>query len=155
MDKCKRKPYTQAELEQQAIWADEFDQWWESEGQYHRAGGGNYERTFAWWAWLSREQSRQSEFEAITEALLNQTQLLAKQKVEVGEKDKRIGDQKDFIEMALNSLNHLKENAVTHRDYGHECNWVRSFNDLIKLADDAEDALKQALRGDDDINVTR
>lgn len=35
-------------------------------------------------------QSRQSEFDAMTEALLNQTQLLAKQKVEVEEKDKRI-----------------------------------------------------------------
>ena len=38
------------------------------------------------WAW----QSRQAEFDAMTEALLNQTQLLAKQKVEVEEKDKRI-----------------------------------------------------------------
>lgn len=35
-------------------------------------------------------QSRQSEFDSMTEALLNQTQLLAKQKVEVEEKDKRI-----------------------------------------------------------------
>ena len=38
------------------------------------------------WAW----QSRQAEFDSMTEALLNQTQLLAKQKVEVEEKDKRI-----------------------------------------------------------------
>ena len=35
-------------------------------------------------------QSRQSEFDAMTEALLNQTQLLAKQKVEVDEKGKRV-----------------------------------------------------------------
>ena len=35
-------------------------------------------------------QSRQAEFDAMAEALLNQTQLLAKQKVEVEEKDKRI-----------------------------------------------------------------
>lgn len=54
------KPYTQAELDQQAIWASEFDQWWESEGQYQRAGGGQYERTFAWWAWLNREQKQQA-----------------------------------------------------------------------------------------------
>lgn len=39
-----------------------------------------------WEAW----QSRQSEFDAMTEALLNQTQLLAKQKVELEEKDKRV-----------------------------------------------------------------
>ncbi|AVH14388.2 hypothetical protein [Acinetobacter indicus] len=54
------KPYTQAELDQQAIWADEFAQWWEDEGQYQRAGGGQYERSFAWWAWLDREQSKQA-----------------------------------------------------------------------------------------------
>ena len=54
------KPYTQAELDQQAIWANEFDQWWEDEGQYQRAGGGQYERSFAWWAWLNREQKQQT-----------------------------------------------------------------------------------------------
>lgn len=54
------KPYTQAELDQQAIWANEFDQWWENEGQYQRAGGGQYERSFAWWAWLNREQKQQT-----------------------------------------------------------------------------------------------
>ena len=54
------KPYTQAELDQQAIWANEFDQWWESEGQYQRAGGGQYERSFAWWAWLNQEQKQQA-----------------------------------------------------------------------------------------------
>ncbi len=54
------KPYTQAELDQQAIWANEFDQWWENEGQYQRADGGQYERSFAWWAWLNREQKQQA-----------------------------------------------------------------------------------------------
>ncbi|WP_180069294.1 hypothetical protein [Acinetobacter sp. YH12112] len=54
------KPYTQAELDQQEIWANEFDQWWEDEGQYQRAGGGQYERSFAWWAWLNREQKQQA-----------------------------------------------------------------------------------------------
>ena len=49
------------------------------------------------WAW----QSRQAEFDSMTEALLNQTQLLAKQKVEVEEKDKR-------IESALYALKGLK-----------------------------------------------
>jgi hypothetical protein len=61
------KPYTKAELDQQAIWADEFDKWWIEEGQYHRAGGNDYCRTFAWWAWLSREQSKQSEINGIQE----------------------------------------------------------------------------------------
>ncbi|MGE8684005.1 MAG: hypothetical protein ACN6OV_05905 [Acinetobacter sp.] len=71
-------PYTQAELDQQEIWAKEFDQWWGSEGQYHRAGGNDYCRTFAWFAWLSREQSKQSEIDqlkakntALVHALVN------------------------------------------------------------------------------------
>ena len=59
------KPYTQAELDQQAIWANEFDQWWENEGQYQRAGGGQYERTFAWWAWLNREQKQQAKIDEL------------------------------------------------------------------------------------------
>lgn len=63
------KPYTQAELDQQAIWASEFDQWWEGEGQYQRAGGGQYERTFAWWAWLNREQKQQAIIDEHTEVI--------------------------------------------------------------------------------------
>ena len=59
------KPYTQAELDQQAIWANEFDQWWENEGQYQRAGGGQYERTFAWWAWLNQEQKQQAKIDEL------------------------------------------------------------------------------------------
>ncbi|MFW2098453.1 hypothetical protein ACG9ZL_19950 [Acinetobacter sp. ULE_I057] len=41
-------------------------------------------------SYAAGQQSRQAEFDAMTEALLNQTQLLAKQKAEVEEKDKRI-----------------------------------------------------------------
>lgn len=52
------KAYTEQELEQQKIWAEEFEIWWNEEGQYHRAGGGDYEKTFAWWAWLNREESK-------------------------------------------------------------------------------------------------
>lgn len=29
-----------------------FEQWWEDEGQYHRAGGDDYCKTFAWEAWI-------------------------------------------------------------------------------------------------------
>lgn len=29
----------------------EFEAWWESDGKYCRAGGGDYERTFAYEAW--------------------------------------------------------------------------------------------------------
>lgn len=29
----------------------EFETWWKEQGQFHRAGGGEYEKTFAWGAW--------------------------------------------------------------------------------------------------------
>lgn len=59
-----------------------------SDGDYAKL-----ETRIAWSVW----QSRQSEFDAMTEALLNQTQLLAKQKVELEEKDKRINQALNFI----------------------------------------------------------
>lgn len=52
-------PYTTEELEQQKVWAEDFEIWWENEGQYHRAGGDDYCKTFAWFAWLNREQDKQ------------------------------------------------------------------------------------------------
>lgn len=30
---------------------DEFELWWQQHGQYCRAGGGDYEKTFAFRAW--------------------------------------------------------------------------------------------------------
>ncbi|MEN1471433.1 hypothetical protein, partial [Pseudomonas aeruginosa] len=33
------------------VFAGVFAEWWEEEGQYCRAGGGDYERTFAFQAW--------------------------------------------------------------------------------------------------------
>ena len=61
--------------------------------------GSLYERD--WLVWEACWQSRQSEFDAMTEALLNQTQLLAKQKVEIEEKDKRIEVLENRIEEGL------------------------------------------------------
>ncbi|HRO77158.1 MAG TPA: hypothetical protein PLA93_00230 [Acinetobacter towneri] len=29
-----------------------FEHWWENEGQYHRAGGNEYCKTFAWESWI-------------------------------------------------------------------------------------------------------
>lgn len=79
------KPYTQAELDQQAIWANEFDQWWESEGQYQRAGGGQYERSFAWWAWLNREQKQQAIIDNLKTQLNNMEQCYIQLKQEHNE----------------------------------------------------------------------
>ena len=30
----------------------DFEAWWEGEGQFCRAGGGQYEKTFAYHAWM-------------------------------------------------------------------------------------------------------
>ena len=79
------KPYTQAELDQQVIWANEFDQWWENEGQYQRAGGGQYERSFAWWAWLNREQKQQAIIDSLKAQLNNMEQCYIQLKQEHNE----------------------------------------------------------------------
>ncbi|MFB6330575.1 hypothetical protein [Acinetobacter variabilis] len=63
------KPYTQEELNQQSVWAEQFEKWWEDEGQYQRAGGGDYEKTFAWWAWLNREQSKEAAIQEMDEVI--------------------------------------------------------------------------------------
>ncbi|WP_180006327.1 MULTISPECIES: hypothetical protein [unclassified Acinetobacter] len=82
------KPYTQAELDQHAIWADEFDQWWENEGQYQRAGGGQYERSFAWWAWLNREQKQQAIIDNLKAQLNNMEACYIEKKRQVEELQK-------------------------------------------------------------------
>ena len=41
--------------------SDLFEHWWETEGQYHRAGGTEYCKTFAWEAWIfSKAQSEKA-----------------------------------------------------------------------------------------------
>ena len=30
-----------------------FEKWWNNHGQYMRSGGGNYEKTFAYEAWVA------------------------------------------------------------------------------------------------------
>lgn len=34
----------------------DFEYWWETEGQYNRAGGSDYEKTFAWEAWNHQQE---------------------------------------------------------------------------------------------------
>ena len=47
-----------------------FEAWWQASGQFHRSGGGDYEKTFAWHAWLASlactEQPAQQEIEELT-----------------------------------------------------------------------------------------
>lgn len=44
------EPVERSELSDEAF-AAEFEAWWESDGQYVRAGGGDYEKSFAFQAW--------------------------------------------------------------------------------------------------------
>lgn len=46
----------------------QFEAWWESDGQYMRAGGGKYEKTFAYEAW-QHQQKRVSELTSALERL--------------------------------------------------------------------------------------
>lgn len=93
------------------------------------------------WAW----QSRQAEFDAMTEALLNQAQLLAKQKVEVEEKDKRIESQSNCIEnLVVRKSDYLDKvtKAIAHLD-----SFDHSKASINKLQRSIECAL-EALRGE-------
>ncbi|HCF6372860.1 TPA: hypothetical protein NIH98_001843 [Pseudomonas aeruginosa] len=84
---CKAQPSpAQAEQVEGAhvpdeVFAGVFAEWWEEEGQYCRAGGGDYERTFAFQAWrhlyplllqarAALAQSSQSQYEASFEEWL-------------------------------------------------------------------------------------
>ncbi|WP_180089385.1 hypothetical protein [Acinetobacter sp. YH12219] len=98
------KPYTQAELDQQAIWVNEFDQWWENEGQYQRAGGGQYERTFAWWAWLNREQKQQAIIDELKAQLNNIEACYIEKKKQVEDQQKRIDEYKKLTTSIRNEF---------------------------------------------------
>lgn len=88
-------------------------------------------------------QSRQAEFDAMAEALLNQTQLLAKQKVEVEEKDKRIEELESRLK-AVHVLARMRSAVITAE------RWLTlrpHIKNAIKCLDRKEKAL-QGFQGD-------
>lgn len=36
---------------------EQFEEWWQANGQFCRAGGGNYEKTFAYRAWQAADRA--------------------------------------------------------------------------------------------------
>ena len=67
------KAYTEEELaEHQQLYDEVFTPVWESEGQYCRAGGGQYEKSFAWWA-FKHQQSKIDELRKISVDLNTET----------------------------------------------------------------------------------
>ncbi|MFV5311379.1 hypothetical protein VXN68_04055 [Acinetobacter schindleri] len=134
------KPYTQAELDQQAIWANEFDQWWENEGQYQRAGGGQYERSFAWWAWLNREQNQQAIIDNLKAQLNNMEVCYIEKKKEVEELQGKSRCIKSLVEQRNLAENMLRKISVAAQKKLPTFGAALRFNDEVK----------EILRGDND-----
>lgn len=45
-----------------------FESWWEAHGQYGRAGGGEYEKTFAYNAWRAAVAMEREKWESLCRA---------------------------------------------------------------------------------------
>jgi hypothetical protein len=54
-----------------------FEAWWEAEGQYSRAGGGDYEKTFAYNAWTASKREASTEPSAIPDVLFDGNEVYA------------------------------------------------------------------------------
>ena len=52
------QPVGELTAEQRDAQEAPFEAWWEKHGQFHRAGGGAYEKTFAWHAWCAALSTR-------------------------------------------------------------------------------------------------
>jgi hypothetical protein len=56
-------------------WNGRFEKWWEDQGQFCRAGGGEYEKTFAFRAWeaalATPPAAAQRQWVGLTDAELN------------------------------------------------------------------------------------
>ncbi|MDA0697165.1 MAG: hypothetical protein O2793_12245 [Proteobacteria bacterium] len=113
------KTYTEEELaEHQQLYDEVFTPVWESEGQYCRAGGGQYEKSFAWWA-FKNQQSKVDELQrrnqmlndnikeqgqklvCQNEVIETQAEKLLCLRDEKAELQKRINDSQDIIESIL------------------------------------------------------
>ena len=133
------KPYTQAELDQQAIWANEFDQWWEDEGQYQRAGGGQYERSFAWWAWLNREQKQQAIIDNLKAQLNNMEACYIEKKKELEDQHKKVDEVLEYLDGESANRWGLWKEKADMLDQGAS----NAFEEAYWMA-------KKTLRGDND-----
>ena len=103
------KAYTEEELaEHQQLYDEVFTPVWESEGQYCRAGGGQYEKSFAWWA-FKHQQSKidrlQANFDQHDQWLGQRNRdvqelndIIAKHVAEKDELQKRVDAVKQLIE---------------------------------------------------------
>ena len=63
------QPVGELTAEQRDAQEAPFEAWWEQHGQFHRAGGGAYEKTFAWHAWCAAISTRPALSDAEIDAL--------------------------------------------------------------------------------------
>jgi len=64
-------------------WEDAFEAWWASPGQYCRAGGGNYEKTFAFRAWeAGHKAAPPAEAKPLTEARIEELNCISIDRVD-------------------------------------------------------------------------
>ncbi|WP_313582569.1 hypothetical protein [Acinetobacter variabilis] len=150
------KPYTQEELNQQSVWAEQFEEWWENEGQYQRAGGGDYEKTFAWWAWLNREQSKEAAFKEMDEVIKMQDADLRKYGKQIENLKEQLNnmeqcyiEKKKQVEAVSQVLCELKESMIDFQEMDLYDKGHRVTTEYV-IAD-----LEEALRGANDFNLPR
>ena len=104
--------------------SDLFEQWWDDEGQYHRAGGDDYCKTFAWEAWIfSKAQSEK--------ALLEQFEINNKL-VEQIEKLKAKAIPDGFVWVKIYDLELLRDSAL-------EIKYASLNSDSDRIYSDIED----------------
>ena len=66
--------------------AELFEQWWDDEGQYHRAGGDDYCKTFAWEAWIFTKAQLVPEGFVVVPKEPTKSMLIAADNCEIGGK---------------------------------------------------------------------
>ncbi len=85
-----------------------FEAWWENHGQYNRAGGGNYEKTFAWESWIAAKSQavpNQTLQFNLDEFLLMEQKLKSKGGIIKADLDRFIA----YAEIVLEKAKSLKE----------------------------------------------
>lgn len=101
---------------------DKFQTWWGYHGQYCRAGGGEYEESFAWAAWQAAQSSQAAEIEALKADIATYVRAASEQATEI--EALRKGAKRGF--MCATSFHHEVE---------HAARGVRIFPDLESLKD--------------------
>lgn len=138
------KALTKEELDQEAVWAEQFEHWWDAEGQYHRAGGNDYCKTFAWWAWLNREKSKQAEIDGLKAQLDNMEQCYIQVKKQLEDaiylKDEHRKRRCQLArELTRKSLQELEINQISQSNQ----EWQRINSELQKRVDDCAALAKE------------